>query len=115
MIPMDNFEGRYSAAAHAAMVHSAADSKMNMLRIWGGGIFLPESFYAGAQNAACLGDHVLHRRARVVGILRHPHISGHCNLLYVHLPPPGCCPSRAALTLRSIMPATRSNLQSLAM
>lgn len=45
MIPMDEFEGRYSAAAHERVVMSARDGGMNMLRVWGGGIFQPPSFY----------------------------------------------------------------------
>ena len=31
---MDNFEGRYSADAHTALVESAAASNINTLRIW---------------------------------------------------------------------------------
>ena len=34
VIPMDNNEGRYTAAAHRRMVLSAAEGKMNILRIW---------------------------------------------------------------------------------
>ena len=55
---MDNFEGRYSADAHTALVKSAADSSMNTLRVWGGGIFLPEAFYEAADRYGILLFHV---------------------------------------------------------
>jgi hypothetical protein len=55
---MDNFEGRYSADAHTALVKSAADSNMNTLRVWGGGIFLPEAFYEAADRYGVLLFHV---------------------------------------------------------
>jgi beta-mannosidase len=45
MIPMDEFEGRYSALAHERVVQSAVDGGMNTLRVWGGGIFQPPAFY----------------------------------------------------------------------
>ena len=45
MIPMDELEGRMSAAAHRQLVRSAADAGMNTLRVWGGGIFLPRAWY----------------------------------------------------------------------
>jgi hypothetical protein len=35
-------EGRYDADAHAQVVRSAALGGMNVLRVWGGGIFLPD-------------------------------------------------------------------------
>lgn len=34
MIPQEELEGWYSAAAHAAVVQTAADSNLNMLRVW---------------------------------------------------------------------------------
>jgi len=45
MIPMDELEGRYSADAHERLVTSATDAGMNMLRVWGGGVFLPNVWY----------------------------------------------------------------------
>lgn len=45
MIPMEELEGRMSAAAHRLVVKSAVDANMNMLRVWGGGIFLPQVWY----------------------------------------------------------------------
>jgi beta-mannosidase len=44
-IPLDNFQNRVTAAKHEYIVKSAADANMNMLRVWGGGIFEDDSFY----------------------------------------------------------------------
>jgi beta-mannosidase len=35
-------EGRYDADAHTQVVRSAALGGMNVLRVWGGGVFLPD-------------------------------------------------------------------------
>ena len=45
MIPMEELEGRSLAEAHRRLVYSASDAGFNTLRIWGGGIFLPDVFY----------------------------------------------------------------------
>ncbi|EDQ89170.1 uncharacterized protein MONBRDRAFT_25837 [Monosiga brevicollis MX1] len=45
MIPMENLEGRMSAEAHRQIVRNAHDGGMNTLRVWGGGIFLPDAWY----------------------------------------------------------------------
>ena len=45
MIPMEELEGRMRADAHRQLVRSAADAGFNMLRNWGGGIFLPDAWY----------------------------------------------------------------------
>ena len=42
---MDQLEGRLTDDAHRIMVKSAAEANMNMLRVWGGGMVLPNSFY----------------------------------------------------------------------
>lgn len=47
---MDNFEGRYSADAHTALVKSASDSNINTLRVWGGGALLQ----SGCMNNAAV-------------------------------------------------------------
>lgn len=57
VIPMDNMEGRYSAAAHRQMVLSALDGNMNLLRVWGGGVFLPDAFYDVADKVGMLVYH----------------------------------------------------------
>ena len=51
---MDNMEGRMTEAAHAQLVQSAVDGGMNMLRVWGGGIFLPTAFYDTADRLGLL-------------------------------------------------------------
>eukprot|EP00931_Biecheleriopsis_adriatica_P063878 TRINITY_DN38765_c0_g1_i1.p1 TRINITY_DN38765_c0_g1~~TRINITY_DN38765_c0_g1_i1.p1 ORF type:complete len:936 (-),score=124.19 TRINITY_DN38765_c0_g1_i1:136-2943(-) len=57
VIPMDNMEGRYSASAHRQMVHSALGGNMNFLRVWGGGVFLPDAFYDTADEVGMLVYH----------------------------------------------------------
>eukprot|EP00051_Salpingoeca_urceolata_P023405 m.396250 g.396250 ORF g.396250 m.396250 type:complete len:1245 (+) comp20102_c1_seq16:524-4258(+) len=44
MIPMETLEGRYVAGQHRQLVKSAADAGMNMLRVWGGGIYPVEEW-----------------------------------------------------------------------
>jgi beta-mannosidase len=44
-IPNDNFLPRVTAAEYEKVVKSAHDTKMNMLRIWGGGIYENDVFY----------------------------------------------------------------------
>jgi beta-mannosidase len=44
-IPTDQLEGRMSDEAHRITVQSAATANMNMIRIWGGGMVLPDAFY----------------------------------------------------------------------
>lgn len=45
MIPMEEMEGRQDARAFLAQLQSAVDVHMNALRVWGGGVFLPDVFY----------------------------------------------------------------------
>ncbi|HLP15033.1 MAG TPA: glycoside hydrolase family 2 protein [Bacteroidota bacterium] len=44
-IPLDNFQNRVTHHRHELIVKSAAEANMNMLRVWGGGIFEDDSFY----------------------------------------------------------------------
>jgi beta-mannosidase len=44
-IPLDNFQSRVTREHHESIVTSAAEAHMNMLRVWGGGIFEDDSFY----------------------------------------------------------------------
>lgn len=44
-IPQDSFPSRVSAERQARLLESAAAAHMNMLRIWGGGIYEDERFY----------------------------------------------------------------------
>lgn len=56
-IPMDQLEGRLSPVAHRIAVQSAADANMNMMRIWGGGMVLPKSFYEACDERGVLLYH----------------------------------------------------------
>lgn len=42
VVPMDEMEGWLHAGAHREMVSSSVNANFNMLRVWGGGMFLPE-------------------------------------------------------------------------
>ncbi|RJP63626.1 MAG: glycoside hydrolase family 2 protein [Ignavibacteriales bacterium] len=44
-IPSDNFLNRVTPAEYEKIVRSAADANMNMLRVWGGGIYENDIFY----------------------------------------------------------------------
>ncbi len=44
-IPNDNFLPRVTHDVHDKVVHSARDTHMNMLRVWGGGIYEDDYFY----------------------------------------------------------------------
>ncbi len=44
-IPADSFTTRISKAKYRHMLESARDANMNMLRVWGGGIYEPNDFY----------------------------------------------------------------------
>lgn len=45
MIPMEEYEGRMTAEAHRQLVASAVAGGLNTLRVWGGGMFLPNVWY----------------------------------------------------------------------
>jgi len=53
-IPMDDMEGRFTAKAHWRLVKSAIDAHFNLVRIWGGGIFLPKAFYDACDELGLL-------------------------------------------------------------
>ena len=44
-IPQDNFLPRVSDSAYQELIRSAANAKMNMLRVWGGGVYEKDIFY----------------------------------------------------------------------
>ncbi|GAB2592235.1 glycoside hydrolase family 2 TIM barrel-domain containing protein [Dyella jejuensis] len=45
MIPFDSFPTRVGDARMERVLQSAHDANMNMLRVWGGGYYLPDRFY----------------------------------------------------------------------
>lgn len=57
MIPPDEMEGRYNAAVLQRQVQSAVEANFNMLRVWGGGVFLPDAFYDACDEAGILLYH----------------------------------------------------------
>ena len=44
-IPNDNFLNRVNAEKYEHMIRSAAEANMNMIRVWGGGIYEEDMFY----------------------------------------------------------------------
>jgi beta-mannosidase len=44
-IPQDNFQNRVTPERYEYLLKSAADAHMNMLRVWGGGIYEDDLFY----------------------------------------------------------------------
>ncbi|GGW84779.1 beta-mannosidase [Alteromonas halophila] len=44
-IPADSFVHRVTPARQEALIHSAASANMNMLRVWGGGLYQDDHFY----------------------------------------------------------------------
>uniref|UniRef100_A0A7S0IZA9 beta-mannosidase n=1 Tax=Calcidiscus leptoporus TaxID=127549 RepID=A0A7S0IZA9_9EUKA len=57
MIPMEELEGRMSAEAHRRLVRSAAEGAFNTLRVWGGGMFLPDAWYDAADELGLMVYH----------------------------------------------------------
>jgi hypothetical protein len=56
-IPGDQLEGRLSGAADRIVVQSAASAKMNMIRIWGGGMVPSHAFYDECDKLGVLVYH----------------------------------------------------------
>jgi len=44
-IPLDNFPSRITKERYEKCIQSAVDANMNMLRVWGGGIYEDDAFY----------------------------------------------------------------------
>ncbi len=45
VVPPDHFTPRADSATYARLVDDAVRANMNMLRVWGGGVYLPDVFY----------------------------------------------------------------------
>jgi beta-mannosidase len=54
VMPNEPFENERSAGLSAKELQYVLDSKMNMLRIWGGGTYLPEAFHDWADTAGVM-------------------------------------------------------------
>ncbi|SFW58572.1 beta-mannosidase [Luteibacter sp. UNCMF366Tsu5.1] len=50
LIPFDSFPSRVTTARMEAILRSAKDANMNMLRMWGGGTYQDDAFYAAADR-----------------------------------------------------------------
>jgi beta-mannosidase len=50
LIPFDSFPERATPERMEAILRSARDANMNMLRMWGGGTYQPDAFYAMADR-----------------------------------------------------------------
>ena len=50
LIPFDSFPARVDEARMRHVLESARAANMNMLRVWGGGYYLPDAFYAMADR-----------------------------------------------------------------
>ncbi len=53
-IPADALPGRITAEKTRALLQSAADANMNMIRVWGGGRYEPSSFYEACDELGLL-------------------------------------------------------------
>ena len=63
MIPLDQLEGRTTDRVYAATVASAAAAGMNLLRVWGGGLYYPDEFYDACDRHGVMVYHVTPPRA----------------------------------------------------
>jgi len=53
-IPIDSFPSRVTAQDRRYILESAAASNMNMVRVWGGGMYQPDDFYETADKLGLL-------------------------------------------------------------
>jgi beta-mannosidase len=74
LVPMEELEGRASDAAARRLVRSAAEGGMNLIRIWGGGIFQHDAFYEECDAAGLL---ILHDMMYAVAVWTGPIVFYH--------------------------------------
>jgi beta-mannosidase len=53
-IPLNIFQDKVSASHYAEMIENAAQANMNMLRVWGGGIYENDEFYECCDKAGIM-------------------------------------------------------------
>ncbi|HKJ02536.1 MAG TPA: hypothetical protein VJ997_08780, partial [Longimicrobiales bacterium] len=54
VVPLDHFTPRVDSAAYTRLLDDAVASNMNMVRVWGGGVYLPDVFYDLADERGLL-------------------------------------------------------------
>jgi beta-mannosidase len=54
VVPPDHFAPRADSAVYARLIADAVAANMNMVRVWGGGVYLPDVFYDLADQAGLL-------------------------------------------------------------
>ena len=54
VIPPDHFSPRVDSTAYARLLDDAVAANMNMVRVWGGGVYLPDVFYDLADERGLL-------------------------------------------------------------
>ena len=53
-VPLDNFQSRVTPQRHEVLIRNAAEAHMNMLRVWGGGIYEDDAFYEACDRQGIL-------------------------------------------------------------
>lgn len=56
-IPMDAFPGRLTKSRYRQLLQDAVDANMNMIRVWGGGMYEHEAFYEACDEKGLLVWH----------------------------------------------------------
>jgi len=59
VVPMSQLEGRLNDEGHQILLESVVAANMNMLRVWGGGMIMPDSFYNSCDENGILLFHDL--------------------------------------------------------